>query len=168
MYKVLVADPGWMFNDKLPEIRGAESHYRTMTLEQIKQFPIPPMFLESHLFLWRVAALQEEALSVIRAWGYVLKAELVWIKKTKTGKRHFGMGRQVRYEHEVCLIATCGNAMPKTRSIRSTFEAPVGQHSEKPEKFYQIVEELCDGPYAELFARRARPGWWCYGEELPK
>ena len=76
------------------------------------------------------------------------------------------MGRQVRNEHETCLIATRGEPYVRDRSIRSTFEASVGDHSEKPEEFYRLVERLCDGPYVELFARRSRPGWVTIGDEL--
>jgi N6-adenosine-specific RNA methylase IME4 len=47
------------------------------------------------------------------------------------------------------------------------FEAPVGRHSQKPEAFYGLVEQLADGPYAELFARRRRENWTCFGNELP-
>jgi hypothetical protein len=66
------------------------------------------------------------------------------------------MGRTVRAEHEVCLIGTRGRPRTRSRSIRSTFEAPVGRHPEKPAKFYSIIEALRDGPYVELFARRPR------------
>lgn len=123
--------------------------------------------------------MQEEALRVVRAWGFVPKAEIVWLKKTVNGNRHFGMGRQVRMEHEVCLIATRGTPMVQSNSVRSTFTtdeewegsvfaARVGRHSEKPEAFYDIVEQLVYGPYCELFARRQRPGWTCMGNEMPE
>jgi N6-adenosine-specific RNA methylase IME4 len=134
-----------------------------LTVEELCRFPLPPLAPKAHLFLWRVAALQEEALQVVRAWGFVPKAELVWLKRTKRGKRWFGMGRQVRNEHEVCIIATRSNPSVRNKAIRSTFEAKVGRHSEKPDEFYGIVEELCERPYVELFARRRRSGWKCWG-----
>ena len=39
-------------------------------------------------------------------------------------------------------------------------------HSTKPDVFYNLVESMLSGPYAELFARRKREGWTCYGDEL--
>lgn len=42
---------------------------------------------------------------------------------------------------------------------------PRGKHSEKPEAFLDIVEQVCPGPYLELFARRARFGWDYWGDE---
>jgi N6-adenosine-specific RNA methylase IME4 len=57
-----------------------------------------------------------------------------------------------------------------SKSVRSVFFAPRLEHSEKPERFYQLVEALAGGrrgaPYVEYFARRPRAGWTCYGNEL--
>lgn len=175
MHRVLVADPPWPFEDKLPgETRGAERNYSLLSIDALKAFPLPPLADDCALFLWRVASQQQEALDVVHAWGFApVKSELVWLKKTKTGKRWFGMGRVVRAEHEVCLIARRGNPAVLNHSVRSTFvtevdglSATVGRHSEKPEEFYRIVELLYDGPYAELFARRQRLGWTCLGNEV--
>lgn len=174
-YRVLVADPPWPFEDRLNDsTRGAATQYKSMlTLDDIKRFTLPPLYEVSTLFMWRVAAMQQEALDVIEAWDFELKAELVWKKLTVTGKRHFGMGRHVRMEHEVCLIATSGKPETRDKSIRSIFEAPVvlhknGRiwHSAKPDAFYQIVERMKEGPYCELFARRSRSGWDCHGNEV--
>lgn len=163
-YRVLVADPPWPFKDKLPgRKRGAAKHYRMMTLAEIQRFPLPPMLAHCVLLLWRVGAMQEEALSVVRAWGFVAKAEMVWIKETKTGKRWFGMGRQVRAEHETAIIAIRGRPIRRSGSVRSTFRAAVGEHSVKPEEFYGLVRKLYRGPYVELFAGRRRRGWTCLG-----
>jgi N6-adenosine-specific RNA methylase IME4 len=168
-HNVLAADPPWKFSDKLPgRGRGADRHYSTLTVDQLERFPLPAMAFDSLLFLWKVASMPDEALRVVRAWGFTPKTEIVWLKTTKTGKPHFGMGRYVRAAHESCIVATRGraNRLIKSRSIRSVFSAPVGRHSEKPDAFYELVEQLVDGPYAELFARRQRPGWTCMGGEL--
>jgi N6-adenosine-specific RNA methylase IME4 len=167
-YRVLVADPPWPFDDRLDdERRGAATQYNVLSIEDIKNFKLPPLYEDSTLFLWRVSAMQQEALDVCAAWDFEVKSELVWKKLTKHGKRHMGMGRHVRMEHETCLIATSGRPKTLDKSIRSIFEAPVGRHSEKPDAFYSIVERLREGPYAELFARRLRDGWSCQGNELP-
>ena len=76
------------------------------------------------------------------------------------------MGRTVRGSHETCLIAVRGKPPVLSKSIRSIFDAPVGKHSEKPEAFYEIVEQLSPGPYLELYARRQREGWTCLGDEV--
>lgn len=174
MFKVICADPPWKFGDKLPgNARGAEKNYACMSSIDIARFPLPPLASDCVLCLWRVAAMQSDALDVMAMWGFTLKTELVWLKKTEHGKRWFGMGRTVRAEHEVCLIGVRGNPRVLNHSTRSTFvtdvdglSAKVGRHSEKPEEFYRIVESLFEGPYVELFARRQRSGWTCFGNEL--
>lgn len=117
--------------------------------------------------------MQQEALDVVRMWEFQLKTEVVWLKKTSTGQRWFGMGHTLRAEHEVCLVATKGHPQVLNHSTRSTFvtdfgglSATAGRHSEKPDAFYRIVESLFPGPYCELFARRQQPGWMCLGNEL--
>lgn len=166
-FAVLEADPPWSFADSLPgSKRGAAKHYSMLGLRDIQRFPLPPLADDALLLLWRVAAMQEEALAVVRAWGFVPKAEIVWRKLTKNGRPHFGMGRTVRASHEVCIVATRGRWKPRSRSVRSVFDAPVGRHSEKPEAFYDLVEQLADGPYVRLFARAERPGWVSMGDQI--
>jgi N6-adenosine-specific RNA methylase IME4 len=125
--KTLVADPPWQFGDKLPgKSRGAEKNYSVLSLDDICNFLKTHQIQladDARLFLWRVASMQEEALKVMRAWGFTPKSEIVWLKKTTGGKRWFGMGRTVRMEHEVCLIGSRGRPPILSRSIRSCFEA---------------------------------------------
>jgi N6-adenosine-specific RNA methylase IME4 len=168
-FRVVLADPAWLFGDKLPgKGRGASKHYGCMPTRDICRMPLPPTDDVALLALWRVSSMQRDALDVIDAWGFTLKTELVWVKTTKLGKRHFGMGRTLRAEHETCLIATRGRFKPKVRNIRTTFTAPVQEHSRKPDEIYAILEALSDGPYVELFARRRREGWTSIGNELPE
>lgn len=174
LFRVVVADCPWSFSDGLPgKSRGAAKNYRTMTQAAIESYlrdtgldqQIAP---DALLFLWRVSAMVPEVYAVARAWGFVPKAEIVWVKTERSGVRHFGMGHYVRNSHECCVIARRGNAKVQSRSVKSVFEAPIGLHSQKPEAFYRIVERLAEGPYLELFARRHRPGWTGVGDELPE
>jgi len=165
--KVLVADPPWKFGDFLPgKGRGASKHYGCLSLSEIMRFPLPPIADDCVLFLWRVSSMPQEALDVVKAWGFKPYAEIVWRKMTPRGKVAFGMGRRVRMAHETCIIAERGRPKPISRSERSVFDAVVGQHSAKPDEFYQIVERMYGGPRVELFARRRRDGWQCFGDEL--
>ena len=169
-FQTIVADPPWPFGDKLPgKSRGAEKNYKVMSLSNIKDFLYHNnihVAENSRLFLWRVASMQKEALDVMDAWGFTPKSEIVWLKKTSSGKRWFGMGRQVRNEHEICLIGTKGKPKTLDKSIRSTFEAPYTRHSGKPDIFFSIVEKLSSSPYLELFARNERKNWSQIGDEL--
>jgi N6-adenosine-specific RNA methylase IME4 len=171
-FKVVTADPAWRFGDALPgKARGAGRNYMTMTVDEICAMDLPPIADDAFLFLWRVSAMVEEGYRVGRAWGFEPKTEIVWQKLTKNLKPWFGMGRIVRASHETCIVFTRGKPKPLVKNIRSRFSAvvPVGAngrylHSAKPDSFGDLVELLAPGPYVELFARRARPGWHCVGD----
>lgn len=185
-FRVVCADPPWMFGDSLPGAsRGAVKNYDLLGEEIRDRRFIGGDLLgsvadDAYLFLWRVSAgtgswtLAEEAYAVARAWGFQPKTEIVWRKQTKNGARHFGMGWHVRNEHETCVVAVRGSPKPLVRNIRSVFDAPSPSgangravHSAKPETFYnEVVERISDGPYLELFGRRARPGWTVVGKEM--
>lgn len=175
--RVLLADCPWRFSDNLPgDGRGAAKNYRTLSVEQLMRFPLPAFEQDAILFLWRVAAMPQEALDVARCWGFKVKSEIIWAKLTKTGKPWIGMGHYVRNSHETCLVATRGKFKVADRSVRDRFEAKVpvddkGEyiHSAKPLEFYEIVEKLSGrGPYVELFSRGFRPGWISFGDQLPQ
>lgn len=174
-YKVIVADPPWSFRDKLPgPKRGASKHYTTAPASSIERMALPfQIASDAVLFMWRVSSQVEEAYRVCRAWGFTPKSEIVWVKLTKTSpidigstKLAFGMGHRVRAAHESCIIAVKGRPKRLSNSIRSVFHAPVGEHSEKPDAFYRLVESLYPGPYVDVFARRHREGWTTIGDEL--
>ena len=165
----IVADPPWPFKDKLPgKGRGAAKHYKLLSIEDIKSFPLPVLADNARLFLWRVASQQEGALAVVRAWGFVPKAEMIWVKTKDRQHLQIGMGHQVRNCHEACIIAVRGRPLRLSMAIPSVFFAPRAQHSAKPECFFDFVESLSPGPYVELFARRLRSGWLCFGDEINK
>ena len=168
-FRVITVDAPWRFRDQLPgKGRGAAKHYKTMSVAEIKAFPLPSLADDCLLVFWRVASMQQEALDVIKAWGFKPKAELVWHKLTRTGsKTHFGMGHYTRASHETALICVRGRPKIASHSVRSVFSAPVGRHSEKPGLFYTLVAELSPGPRAALFERKHRQGFVCFGDELP-
>jgi N6-adenosine-specific RNA methylase IME4 len=171
--RVLVADPTWQAKDKLPgPKRGAAKIYKSeLTLEQIKAYPLPPLADDAVLVLWRVAWAVQEALDVVKAWGFIAKSELVWVKTAGPAlhgsvRLRMGMGRQTRMAHEVAIIATRGRSIRQSMSELSVVFAPRRAHSQKPEEAYDLLERLYPGPYTELFARRRRPMWRCEGNEL--
>ena len=78
------------------------------------------------------------------------------------------MGRRVRVQHELVLIGERGRPELLARNVRSVIETRPTGHSVKPGEFYDAFERLSPGPYAELFARRERVGWQCFGDELAR
>lgn len=172
-FSLIAADPPWCPRDSLPgRTRGAAKNYTVMPTADICRLALPPIAKNAVLLMWRLASMPQDALDVVKAWGFTPKTEIVWVKLTKKGgelgsaKLHFGMGHQVRASHEVCIVATRGRVSPLNHSTRSVFFAPVGAHSEKPDAFYELAEQLYAGPRLELFARRPRQNWTTIGDEL--
>jgi len=80
------------------------------------------------------------------------------------------MGYFVRQQHELLLIAKRGEpSMPPPNGRPSSIiESARGEHSEKPAEAYALIERMYpDLPKIELFARNARDGWACWGNEAP-
>jgi N6-adenosine-specific RNA methylase IME4 len=97
---------------------------------------------------------------MIRAWGFTYRSVLTWCKP------RLGLGHYLRNASEQLLFATRGRAPIQFRAQPTWLFAPVQQHSQKPEEVYEIVQRCSPGPYLELFARRRRPGWDAFGNEL--
>ena len=77
-------------------------------------------------------------------------------------------GSYVDVRHEFLLMCTRGSCVPDrlTPAIASVQRIQKSRvHSQKPDQFYALIERLYDGPYLELFARRARAGWTSFGND---
>jgi N6-adenosine-specific RNA methylase IME4 len=81
---------------------------------------------------------------------------------------YVGLGLTTRHNVEICLLARRGNARRLAKNVREIVVAPARQHSRKPDEIFTRIEQYCDGPYLELFARAERPGWVSWGNEVGK
>lgn len=163
-FSVILADPPWRFEFDVSPTRAIENHYPTMTVEEIAALPVGRLAGDNAvLFLWAPAAQVKEALEVAEAWGFTCRTGAVWVKD------RIGMGYYFRQQHELLWLATHGEVHVPAEADRpsSVIQARRGRHSEKPEVVYKVIERMFPGAsYLELFARRARPGWVCWGDEV--
>lgn len=174
-YNIIYADPPWKYNDKMVmegvhgSIKGADSFYNTLTLEDIKNLPIKDIADENCiLFIWVTMPFLKEVFEVIEAWGFKYKTcGFCWVKKTKNNKIHCGMGHYTRGNAELCLIATKGKIKRINNTVYQIVEAEIREHSRKPDEVRnRIVELLGDLPRVELFARQKTEGWDAWGNEV--
>jgi N6-adenosine-specific RNA methylase IME4 len=159
-FRTIVADPPWRFGSAATKA-DARKHYETMPLGEIQGLPVEDMAEESaHLWLWAVNGLMEEAYTVARAWGFRPITLLTWCKTQP------GVGYYLRNNTEHAILAIRGEPIvPDEKLGASYFIAKRGEHSAKPDVFYDYVEQISPGPYLELFARRARFGWDYWGDQ---
>lgn len=165
-YRVIYADPAWNYgNSGLDNYGHAERHYRTMSIEDICALDVASIADENAvLFLWATSPLLDDALKVIRAWGFIYKTSFVWNKL----KHNFGYYNSVR--HEFLLIATRGTCLPDEKTLHpSVIEIERAEHSRKPVYFRELIDSLYTyGKRVELFAREQPSGEWdAWGNEVP-
>lgn len=171
-FSIIYADPAWRYGDKLQHSatkRGAAANYPTMSVAEICALDVRGIAAKDSIcFLWATAALMAEAMRVMKAWGFDYRTiAFVWVKKTKTGKNAFGMGRWTRSNVEYCLLGVRGKMRRIHNGIRQIVELQAGRHSEKPAEVRErIVALMGDLPRVELFARKLTPGWVCMGNEI--
>lgn len=93
-YSVIYADPPWRYKvySKKGLGRSAESHYPTMSLEDIKALPIGELAAKDcALFMWITFPCMQEAFQVLEAWGFEYKTTaFVWIKQNRVSDSLFG------------------------------------------------------------------------------
>jgi N6-adenosine-specific RNA methylase IME4 len=64
------------------------------------------------------------------------------------------------------LLATRGRPKRLANGVRDLLFAKRCKHSQKPDEQYERVEALYAGPYLELFAHQAWPGWTAWGNQV--
>lgn len=173
-YKIIYADPPWSYK-VWPKNNGtgrtAESHYKTMDVNDICDLPINRIADDNCvLFMWITSPCLQEGLKVIDAWGFKYKTiGFTWIKQNKTKNSLFwGMGYYTRANAELCLLATKGKPLKRvSRSVHQVILSKIREHSRKPDETRdRIVQLFGDLPRIELFARQQVDGWDCWGNEV--
>jgi N6-adenosine-specific RNA methylase IME4 len=166
-YGTIAIDPPWRFNDQGGRMNTL-GYNATMADEEILALPIDTLAAEqSHLWCWTTDQHLELALACVKRWGFVFKTTIVWVKTTLDGtKLRIGGGHYVRKAHELCLFAA-RKLVGLVHDVPSVIFAPRLEHSQKPEALQDIAERLSPEPRIEIFARRLRSGWTCFGDQCP-
>ncbi|MGH6825507.1 MT-A70 family methyltransferase [Methyloceanibacter sp.] len=172
-FSTILADPPWQFTNRTgkvaPEHRRL-SRYGTLTLKEIVSLPVAEIAApKAHLYLWVPNALLHEGLTVMAAWGFTYKSNIVWHKIRKDGGSDGrGVGFYFRNVTELILFGVRGkNARtlaPGRRQVNFV-AARKREHSRKPDELFPIIEACSPGPYLELFARGSRKNWTAWGNE---
>lgn len=181
-YNIIYADPAWAFSNQKTGgsmKSGAKTKYKAVSqIDQIKGMPVSDIAADDCvLVMWWVGAMPQEAIDVVKSWGFVLKNMngFVWNKLTQTNKPFFGMGFYTRAGSESCLIAVKGRPERANKGVRAVFnaeaqvqfEARAMAHSEKPHQVRDLIVDLFgDKPRIELYSRHDVAGWDRYGNEL--
>jgi len=165
-YRCILSDPPWPERGGGRIKRGADRWYRTLRVEEIAPTMLAsPLWRPDpsgcHLWCWTTNTYLPAALTIMFALGFRYITNLVWTKP------HFGLGQYLRGQHELLLFGVLGKLPSMTRSKGTVVRAEKRGHSVKPDEVYEVIEAVSPGPRLEMFARRRREGWDCWGDQAP-
>lgn len=182
-YSIIVIDPPWEYAvwSAAGSGRSASQHYAVQSSDWIANLPIRQLAEARRclLFCWLTWPLMPQGLACMQAWGFTYKTVgFVWVKQYRSGGYFMGNGYYTRSNTEICVLATMGSGpfLPTNRGVSQivsteepeTIITPIMRHSQKPAEVQRRIEAMYpNDSYLELFARRPRPGWWSWGNEIP-
>ena len=162
-YNIIYSDPPWRYKvwseDKKQAQGCAKKHYPTMKLKDICSLGVEEIAGEDcKLFLWATPPCLQEALEVMKAWGFEYKTiAFCWVKTNpKSNTPFFGIGHWTASNCELVLagLKKGGKLNRQSKSISQIILSPREGHSKKPEIVRDKIVELCgDLPRIELFTR---------------
>jgi len=167
--RCVVADPPWWpklhantIGRRFGAYRaGPQRYYKLLTVDAIIALK-PTTNRKAHLWLWVINQHIDWGYDVARAWGFEPQQMITWCKPA------LGTGR-FQCNSESVLVCRKGgpvdNAFGQTGGTHFTW--PRRAHSQKPDEFFQLVEDVSPGPRLEMFARQRRHGWAAMGDQLP-
>lgn len=169
-YRTILLDPPWPMRKMIPE--GADRSlipsrhsvnldYPTMTVEQIRRLPLADLMEPNcHVYLWTTQRFLPDALELFRSWGITYHCVLTWVKQSGIVPFSFC------FNTEHMVFGYRGGLDFKRCGLKLSMTERSTAHSVKPEESYQRIEEASFGPYLEMFARRRRPGWDIWGNQV--
>jgi N6-adenosine-specific RNA methylase IME4 len=158
-FDVIYADPPWQYSNSGFSM-SAEQQYPTMNIDDLCSMDIPSKD-NAVLFLWVTNPLLEDAMKLVKAWGFEYKTNIVWIKEKHTA------GFYVFGQHELLFICVKGEMVPYGEKVKSIINGVNKIHSKKPNEVYGIIESMYpDAQYLEMFARQAKEGWSAFGNQV--
>lgn len=167
LYRTLYIDPPWPESGGGKIKRGADRHYKLMTVREIKALPIASLADPDgcHLYLWTTNNYLPSALECVTEWGFQYVTLITWLKD------RMGLGQYYRGITEHCIFAVTHKRLPYRMEGKrcqgvTGFTEPKREHSVKPERMRQMIERVSYPPRLELFARAEYPGWDCWGNEV--
>lgn len=166
-FQVIYCDPPWQYSNS--GLNGcAEKHYPTMSTEDLCNMKVKTIVDDNAvIFMWATNPLLEDALQLMKSWGFDYKTNMVWVKNKEN---YGGLGFYIYGKHELLLIGIKGSLLPIGDKPISVITGSNDIHSKKPEHVYDVIESMYPGlKYVELFARNTpRDGWLKWGNEVGK
>lgn len=165
-FSCILADPPWQQPTvgRFKNTRASRPDritYPTMPLDEICRMGVGDLAEEGcHLWLWTTNAFLRQAFDVMDAWGFKYLTTITWVKPSGLGAYFVSRTQHLLFGYKNRCLFPMGRYKP------TVFFATPPRHSEKPEESFKLIESVSPSPRLELFSRRKRDGWDCWGNEV--
>jgi N6-adenosine-specific RNA methylase IME4 len=168
----------WIGYSARGEAKSPQAHYATLDVPALI-YLLRPMLKEVMAkdcvaAWWLFDPRLPDSLNILQKVGFTYKGALFSWRKDGA----FGLGKTTRKRYEAVWYGSRGKGLPvrhhgidqeilTEEDLPLMIEAPRQGHSTKPDVAYKLMEQLFgDVRRLELFARKRRPGWTVWGNEL--
>lgn len=151
---------------------GSSQKYRTLSMDDLRDLKsLIKNITEKDvvLFLWVTNPMLQEGLELCKLYGFEYKTLITWVKENCKG-----LGYWYRGNTEHIILGIKGTISAFHSQQINVFHAPLRDHSRKPTKSYELIEEgtknIPNLKILEMFARRKYPNknWTCIGYDIDK
>ncbi len=175
-YGIIYTDPPWEqakggHKKVRPNSSGTGLDYPVMPINKIMELHgevLPILAEERHnVFMWTIDKYLLAAEKFMQELGYIRHARIVWNKRSGMAPAY-----TVRFTCEYLLwFYRKGKILLPDEESRGRYptymQETVKRHSQKPECAYRMLEDMFrETGKIELFARKPRSGWDCWGNEV--
>ncbi|MBI4917358.1 MAG: hypothetical protein HY825_16080 [Acidobacteria bacterium] len=176
-FRTIMIDPPWPLYGGGKCKRGADRYYKLLSphriWEVVEQSDVFRPASTAHLYVWVPNNFMPAGVWLIEKLGFEFKTCITWAKrKISTGQYYAGQTEQLLFGVRGRGLSILRGGPPGSRFTTLVVADHVRDghgkivHSAKPDRAYAMVEQRSPGPRLEMFARRRRPGWWAWGDEL--
>lgn len=169
-YNTIVIDPPWEISltgkTNLRPNRRKELPYQTMTIQEIKDFPIADFASTGcHVYMWTTNKMLPWSWEIFQKWGVNYHLTLPWVKPSGIAPCF-----AYKFASEFCILGFYGKPMQKfigAGKLNWLQASPQrDNHSAKPDEFYELIRTMSPEPRIDIFARKRHVGFDAWGDQV--
>ena len=166
-FDVVVIDPPWPMQKIDRDVRPnqAKFDYDIMEIEEIetcwREDIAPKLSDDVHAFWWTTEKYLPPCIALLERLGLRYVLTMVWHKPGG-----FQPHNLPQYNAEFIVYARKGSPVfTDIKDFNVCNSWPRGEHSRKPDEFYDLIARVTGGSRIDVFAREAHPGFATFGKE---